>query len=215
MKKQSKIKFFSCVTVPFLALIFGCGGNKVVKQNQAMAEPNKPVVYEKTATATAQRPAWTNQTTFYEDDVGIHFSGSVMGGSDYALTLRLAKSEAIKNLLESIEIKTRSEFSSVMHGNFGKDEDIGRYVTDAVAWTVENLRVSGIKQQNIYYEQTLDPGTHRVRYNAWVNLNISKADYIKAKTGAAEKLLTKALRERDEEAKQKALELLERLRTET
>jgi len=213
MKRQSKIKFFSCVTVPFLALIFGCGGNKVVKQNQAMADLNKPVVYEKTG--TTQRPAWTNQTTFYEDDVGFHFSGGVMGGSDYALTLRLAKSEAIKNLLESIEIKTRSEFSSVRHGNYGKDEDIGRYMTDAVAWTVENLRVSGIKQQNIYYEQTVEPGTHRVRYNAWVNLDISKADYIKAKIGAAEKLLNKAIRERDEEAKQKALELLERLRTET
>jgi hypothetical protein len=213
MKKQSKIKIFSCVTVPFLALIFGCGGNKAVKQNQAMADLNKPIVYEKTG--TTQRPAWTNQTTFYEDDVGFHFSGGVMGGSDYALTLRLAKSEAIKNLLESIEIKTRSEFSSVMHGNYGKDGDIGRYVTDAVAWTVENIRVSGIKQQDIYYEQTIEPGTHRVRYNAWVNLNISKADYIKSKTGAAEKLLNKAIRERDEEAKQKALELLERLRTET
>jgi len=215
MKKQSKIKIFSCVVVPFLGLIFGCGGNKVVKQNQAMAEPNKPVVHEKTTTVAAQRPAWANQTTFYEDDVGFHFSGGVMGGSDYALTLRLAKSEAVKNLLESIEIKTRSEFSSVMHGNYGKDGDIGRYVTDAVAWTVENIRVSGIKQQNIYYEQTAEPGTHRVRYNAWVNLNISKSDYIKAKTGAAEKLLNKAIREKDEEAKQKALELLERLRTET
>jgi len=212
MKKYSKIKIFSCVTVPFLALIFGCGGNKVVKQNQAMADLYKPVVHEKTG--TTQRPVWTNQTTFYEDDVGFHFSGGVMGGSDYALTLRLAKSEAIKNLLESIEIKTRSEFSSVMHGNYGKNEDIGRYVTDAVAWTVENLRVSGIKQQDIYYEQTFDPGTQRVRYNAWVNLNINRADYIKAKTGAAEKLLNKAIRERDEEAKQKALELLERLRTE-
>ena len=211
MKKQSKIKIFICVIVPFLTFFLGCGGNKVVKQNQVMADLNKPVVYEKTG--TTQRPAWTNQTTFYEDDVGFHFSGGIMGGSDYALTLRLAKSEAIKNLLESIEIKTRSEFSSVMHGNYGSD-DIGRYVTDAVAWTVENLRVSGIKQQDIHYEQTFDPGTHRVRYNAWVNLDINKADYIKAKTGAAEKLLNKAIRERDEEAKQKALELLDRLRTE-
>lgn len=211
MKKHSKIKIFICVMVPFLALIFACGGNKVIKQNQAMADLNKPVVYEKTG--TTQRPAWTNQTTFYEDDVGFHFSGGVMGGSDYALTLRLAKSEAIKNLLESIEIKARAEFSSVMHGNYGKD-DIGRYVTDAVAWTVENLRVSGIKQQEIYYEQTFDPGTHRLRYNSWISLSIGKADYIKAKTGAAEKLLNKAIRERDEEAKQKALELLERLRTE-
>ena len=211
MKRQSKIKIICCGLVPFLALILGCGGNKVVKQNQAMADLNKPVVYEKTG--ATQRPAWTNQATFYEDDVGFHFSGGVMGGSDYALTLRLAKSEAIKNLLESIEIKTRSEFSSVLHGNYGSD-DIGRYVTDAVAWTVENLRVSGIKQQNIYYEQTFDPVSQRTRYNAWVNLEIGKADYLKARIGAAERLLKKAIREKDEEAKEKALELLEKLRTE-
>jgi hypothetical protein len=211
MKKVSKTKFAGSLIVPFLVVALGCGGNKVVKQNQEMADLNKPVLVEKTG--GPQRPEWTNKTNFYEDESGIHFTGGVMGGSDYALTLRLAKSEAIKNLLESIEIKARAEFSSVMHGNYGND-DIGRYVTDAVAWTVGNLRVGGIKQRNIYYEQAFDPGTHRVRYNAWVDLEINKADYIKAKTGAAEKLLNKAIREKDEEAKEKALELLEQLRTE-
>ena len=211
MKKASKIQIVGCLIVPFLIAASGCGAGKAVKQNQEMADLNKLVVMEKTG--GPQRPEWTNKTNFYEDESGIHFTGGVMGGSDYALTLRLAKSEAIKNLLESIEIKARAEFSSVMHGNYGND-DIGRYVTDAAAWTVGNLRVGGIKQRNIYYEQAFDPGTHRVRYNAWVDLEINKADYNKAKTGAAEKLLNKAIREKDEEAKEKALELLEQLRTE-
>ena len=211
MKKRFTIHVCSLFVIPLLVLIMGCGGNKVVKQNQAMAELSKPVVVEK-AGAT-QRPAWTNQTTFYEDAQGLHFTGGVMGGSDYALSLRMAKSEAIKNLLESVEVKARSEFSSAMHGNYGND-DIGRYVTDAVAWTVESLRIGGIKQINIYHEQILDPATHRIRYNAWVNLEISKADFIKAKTGAAERLLKKAIREQDAEAREKALELLERLRNE-
>lgn len=208
MKKSLMMK---AVGFFFLFAIMGCGGNKVVKQDQPMAEFSRPVVMEKTG--ATQRPEWTNQITFSEDAQGLHFTGGVMGGSDYALTLRLAKSEAIKNLLESIEIKVRSEFSSVMQGNYGND-DIGRYVTDAVAWTVDNLRVGGIKQRNIFYEQTFDPGTHRVRYNAWVSLEVSRADYIKAKTVAAERLLKKAIREQDAEAKEKALEILERLREE-
>ena len=212
MKKESRIKIFICVMVPFLTFILGCGGSKVVKQNQAMAEQNKPVIYEKTG--TTQRPEWTNQLSYSEDDRGYQFTGGVMGGADYALTIRMAKSEAIKNLLESIEIKARSEFSSVMHGNYGKDESLGRYVTDAVAWTVENLRVSGIRQQAIYYEQHFDPVSQRTRYNAWVNLEIGRTDYLKARIGAAERLLKKAIREKDEEAKEKALELLEKLRTE-
>jgi len=211
MNKRLSIHVCNVFVIPILMLTYGCVGNKVVKQNQAMAELSRPVVTEKTG--ATQRPEWTNQTTFYEDARGLHFTGGIMGGSDYALTLRLAKSEAIKNLLESVEIKARSEFSSVMHGNYGSD-DIGRYVTDAVAWTVDNLRVGGIKQRDIFYEQTFDPGSHRVRYNAWVNLEVSRADYIKAKTSAAERLLKKAVREQDAEAKEKALEILERLREE-
>ena len=212
MKTCLRKKLVVWYVVFFLLAIIGCGGgNKVVKQNLVMAESYKPVVYEKSG--STQRPEWTNQVTFYENAQGFQFTGGVMSGSDYALTLRLAKSEAIKNLLESIEIKARSEFSSVMHGNYGND-DLGRYVTDAVAWTVDNLRVGGIKQRDIYYEQTFDPGTHRNRYNAWVKLEINRADYIKAKTRAAEKLLNKAIRENDEEAKEKAQEMLEKLRTE-
>jgi hypothetical protein len=212
MEKTSRIKIVGYLMVPFLMVAIGCGGNKVLKQNQAMAEQTRPVVYEKTG--TTQRPEWTNQLSYSEDDRSYHFTGGVMGGADYALTIRMAKSEAIKNLLESIEIKARSEFSSVMHGNYGKDESLGRYVTDAVAWTVENLRVSGIKQQAIYYEQHFDPVSQRTRYNTWVNLEIGKADYLKARIGAAERLLKKAVREKDEEAKEKTLELLEKLRTE-
>jgi hypothetical protein len=53
-----------------------------------------------------------------------------------------------------------------------------------------------------------------VEYNVWVRLEISRADYVKAKTEAAQKLLDKAIREKDQEAKEKALELLERLRQE-
>lgn len=205
------LRTISYLMVPFTLFISGCGGNKQVKQNQVMAEISKPVIMEKTG--TTQRPQWTTQITFYEDEQGFHFTGGVMGGSDYALTLRLAKSEALKNLLESIEIKARSEFSSVMHGNFTSDV-VGRYVNDAIAWTVENIRVHGIRQRDIYYEQSFDPVTHRVRYNAWVRLDISRADYIRAKTEAAERLLKKAIREKDDEAKQKARELLDRLQTE-
>lgn len=209
---KGRFEGFVSSVVMFLLLVTGCGGSKAVRQNQAMAEVYKPVVYE--TSGDNKRPEWTTRVTFHENDQGFAFTGGVMGGSDYALTLRLAKSEAIKNLLESIEIKARSEFSSVMQGNYGKDGGIGRFVTDAVAWTVDNLRVSGIKQKEIYYEQAFEPETHRSRYNAWVMLETSRADYIKAKTGAAEKLLNKAIREKDDQAKEKALELLNRLRNE-
>ena len=197
----------------FLAFIlgYGCGGSKLSKNYKEIAEIHKPIVLEDTE--GSKRPDWTNSTTFSEDDQGFHFSGGVIGGADYALTLRMAKAEAIKNLLESIEIKARSEFSSVMHGSNSLESDIGRYVTDAVAWTIDNLRVRGIKQREIYYERVFDPSQQAVKYNAWVRLEIVKADYFKAKVDAAKRLLSKTIRENDKEAKQKAEELLENLRT--
>lgn len=201
-------KFF--IPVFFIALsLIGCGASKVAKQQAAFIELQKPVVVERTG--KDKRPDWTSEKPFSEDDNGFHFTGGYMGGGDYSLTLRLAKSEAIKNLLESVEIKARSEFSSVIQGQNQTDGDLGRYVTDAVAWTVENLRVRGIRQGRIHYEQIFDPVSQSFKYNSWVQLIISKPDYQKAKVDAAQRLLDKAVREQDKEAKEKAKELLEKL----
>ena len=136
-------------------LLLGCGANKVAKQKEAFIEAQKPVVVQKMG--QEKRPDWTSDKPYFEDEAGFYFTAGCMGGADYALTLRLAKSEAMKNLLESIQVKARGEFSSAIHGQNRTDRDLGRYVTDAVAWTVENLRIEGITQDRIYYEQIFDP----------------------------------------------------------
>ena len=193
-------------------MLSGCGGSKVAKQKEAFIEAQKPVVVQKMG--QEKRPDWTWEKPYFEDDVGFHFTGGIMGGADYALTLRLAKSEAMKNLLESIQVKARGEFSGAIHGQNRTDADLGRYVTDTVAWTVENLRIGGITQDRIYYEQVFDPVSQSFKYNSWVQVGITRADYVKAKTDAGQKLLDKAIRDKDEEAKGKAQELLDKLREE-
>jgi len=193
-------------------LLSGCGASKAAKQKEAFIEAQKPVVVTKMG--QEKRPDWTSEKPYFEDDVGFHFTGATMCGADYALTLRLAKSEAMKNLLESIQVKARGEFSSAIQGQNRADADLGRYVTDTVAWTVDNLRIGGITQDRIYYEQIFDPVSQSFKYNSWVQVGISRADYVKAKTEAAQKLLDKAIRDKDEEAKEKAQELLDRLREE-
>jgi hypothetical protein len=89
-----------------------------------------------------KRPEWASEKPFAEDENGFLFTGGFMGGADYAHTLRLAKAEATKNLLESIEIKARWEFSSAIQGQNRAGTDLGRYMTDAVAWTLDSLRIS-------------------------------------------------------------------------
>ena len=62
-----------------------------------MVELHRPVVVEKTG--KDKRPDWTSEKPFFEDNGGLYFAGGNIGGADYILTLRLAKSEAMKNLL--------------------------------------------------------------------------------------------------------------------
>lgn len=193
-------------------LLVGCGGSKALKQKEALIETQKPVVVQRIG--EDKRPKWTAEKPYYEDEEGFHFTGGFMGGADYALTLRLAKSEAMKNLLESIQVKARGEFSSAIHGQNRSESDLGRYVTDAVGWTIDSLRIGGIKQDRIYYEQVYDPMSNAFKFNSWVQVGIPRADYVKAKTDAAQRLLDKAIRERDEGAKKKAMELLDTLRQE-
>ena len=205
--REIKIMFFwLCIA----SILIGCGASKAARKNVSFIEVHKPVIVEKTG--KDNRPDWTSEKPFFENEDGLHFSGGYMGGADYSLTLRLAKAEATKNLLESVQIKVRSEFSNAIHGQNRVDSDLGRYVTDAVAWTVDNLRIGGIKQNQIYYEQIFDPISQSFKYNSWVQLRISTVDYVKAKTDAAQSMLNKAIQENDEEAKDKALELLEKLR---
>ena len=209
--ENNRLKLRALIYFTAITILSGCGGNKVVKQNQAIAKLTKPIVLEKTG--NTGRPNWTNNLTFFKDDQGLHFTAGVMNGADYALTVRMAKAEAIKHLLESIEIKARSEFSTALQGKNRTESDISRYITDAVAWTIENIKVAGIKQSRIFYEKVLDPASHTIKYNTWVELEISNSDYTKAKVNAAERLLDQALKEQNEDTRKKALELLDKLRT--
>ena len=209
--KHNRLKLRFLLYFAGISFFFGCGGNKVINPMQALANFNSPIVLEKTG--KTDRPNWTDNSTFFKDDQGLHFTGGVMGGADYALTIRMAKAEAIKHLLESVEIKARSEFSTALQGKNRTESDISRYITDAVAWTIENIKVAGIKQSRIFYEKVLDPASHTIKYNTWVELEISNSDYTKAKVNAAERLLDQALKEQNEDTRKKALELLDKLRT--
>jgi len=208
MKKSMFIVLTTELTLTIF-LTFGCSSSKVAKQKEALIEVHKPVIVNRTD--KDNRPEWTTKEPYIEEDGYLIYTGGMIGGADYALTLRLAKSEATKNLLESIHIKARTEFSNAIHGQNRSETDLGRYVTDAVAWTVDSLRIGGIRQKEIYYEQVFDPANQSFKYNAWVQVQISKPDYLKAKIAATEKLLDRAIRQKDQEAKEKALELLDKL----
>jgi hypothetical protein len=159
------------------------------------------------------RPEWTKKSSF-EKDGTIHFSGGFLNGSDYSVSVRCANAEALKVAAQSISQYIRSEFSEYAQGSNTGADGVQRYVEDGIAAFVDNLHIQGIKQKEIYYEETFSAQIMQPTYNVFVMLEISKADYLKTKSDVLRKLRNKFSKENESEAKEKAEKLLEDLKKE-
>ena len=181
----------------------------------ACAARNKDLFTEKLIETSkkSSKPAWVFKT-FKETKNGYEFSGGVTEVSDYALGISEARAEAIKNGIVSIQIKVRTEFTKFASGANMSQDVAGKWVGDGIAFVVESLYVSGIKQKEVYYEKAKYNTEYKPHYNIWVLCSISSIEYLKAKIDAAQKLVNKYQQEKNEEAKEKAEELLDQLREE-
>lgn len=199
----------------WLVLFTGCGGNSNIKQArqtvQEVYEIQKPI--EVRTSLSDKRPAWIHKSMF-EDEGNLYFSGGYMNGSDYSVTIRCANAEALKSAIQSISQFIRSEFSMYAHGpNTGAD-GIDRYVSDGIATVTRSLHLQGIKQKEIYYEEMFSPYVMQPTFNIWVQLEISKAEYLKAKADAVRQLRNRFASAGKVEAKKKAENLLNDLKRE-
>jgi len=90
--------------------------------------------------------------------------------------------------------------------------EIDRYVDDGIATFTESLHMQGIRQKEIYYEEIFNPSVMTPAYNVWVQLEMSKADYLYAKAEMLRRLRNKFSKAGEKEAKDKAEKLLEELK---
>jgi hypothetical protein len=161
----------------------------------------------------SSKPEWVFKT-FKELKDGYEFSGGVTDVADYGLGISEARAEAIKNGVISVQIKVGTEFTKFAEGSNMSPGMIGKWVSDGIAFLSDSLYVSGIKQKEIYYERVKYNTEYIPHYNIWALCSISSADYLKAKIDAVQGLVNKYQQEKNEEAKRKAEELLDRLRKE-
>jgi hypothetical protein len=201
----------------FIALVFnGCGASRAVKMNQAEMketyELQKPVLIR--TSEDDKRPKWTHNTVF-EKEGKVYFTGGFLNGADYAVTIRCANAEALKNLVQAISLYIRAEFSEYAQGsNMAYDQGIERFVEDGIATFAENVHVQGIKQVALYYEEMFSPALMQPSFNVFVKLEMSKTDYMKAKADILRHLRDRLKNEREIEAKEKAENLLQKLKDE-
>ena len=201
----------------FIGLAFcGCGTSRAVKMYQAEMkktyELQKPVLIR--TSEDDNRPQWTHNTVF-EKAGKVYFTGGFVNGADYAVTIRCANAEALKNIIQAISLYIRAEFSEYVQGsNSTYDHGIERFVEDGIATFAENVHVQGIKQVALYYEELFSPAVMQPSFNVFVKLEMSKADYLKAKADILRHLRDRFKNEGEIEAKEKAENLLQELKDE-
>jgi len=191
-------------------LFSGCSGSqKNISQAPAALkdayEAQRPYVVA--TSEDDKRPSWVKETVS-EKDGQVRFSGGFLNGSDYAVSIRCANAEALKVAAQGISQFIRAEFSSYVQGSNTGSGGVDRYVSDGIATFVDNLHVQGVRQAEIYYEEVMSPAVMQPTYNVWVRLEMSKADFLLAKSAALQKLRDRFARAGEVAAKEKAEKLL-------
>ncbi|MBU3956511.1 hypothetical protein KJ633_08635 [bacterium] len=180
----------------------GCGGPKI-------RPVGSQTVVEKSSDKT---PEWV-LVPFFEDETTMYFSGGLKGVGDYAVGLRQAKAEAMKNVAEAIKTKAKTEFVQNTRGSNMPGEDLGRFVQDGIAMTADNVNVSGLLPAESYYEKVEEVTETGVRYfyNCSVLFQIPTQQYKEARNRALNGIAEQARKENDKAAENAAMGLLEKL----
>jgi len=137
-------------------------------------------------------PDWVGRS--YWEEKGQHFYiGAVADRSDMALSLREAKAEGEKKLVEQIRQRIRTEFGSAIEGQ-NIDKQTGSYVRDLIAKVSDNVEVSGVQIPETYIEKVEEATGFGVKYvyNCYSQLQLSQADYLEARRRAMEGALEQA-----------------------
>lgn len=194
-------KWLAGVAVGALALGMGCAGKPPVIGSEKIIERSE-----------GSTPDWV-LTPFEEKKDTMYLSGVVKGVADYSLGLRQAKAEGLKNLVEQVKTRARTQFTEATRGSNMSPNDLGRFVEDGIAFTSDNLEVSGIAPKKYYYEKIERVTATGVQYlyNCFALLQLPVRDYKEARDRALNKLADEARKKQDKVAEQTAQDLLKKL----
>ena len=162
--------------------------------------------------SASKKPEWILTPSFEQDNM-MYFSGGVTRRGNYALGLRQAKAEAIKNLAEGVQARVRTEFTAATQGANISESDLGEFVSDAVGIITENLNIQGLQPVEVYYEK-IEKTTHtgvEYFYNCYNLVAIKQSDYMQAREIALNGLADKAKEANNRKAEDIANKLMERL----
>ena len=184
------------------ALVFqGCGGKLAgVKGAEELVE------------TSGKKPKMVARNIWFEEEKDAKFFlGFSDQAKDHDVALRVAELEGKKHIIEAIGTDIRVEGTRGLSGP--EKESVGRFFEESMAYLTNNMRLSGAILQETYWEKWARSGYGDVSYyyKAYGIVRISREDYERARTMAADALIGKAAQEVNLQAERAARGAKQRL----
>lgn len=125
------------------------------------------------------------------------------------LGIQQAKASATSEIAKKISQRVRTEFVETATGTNISEESIQEHLDYTVAYVADNVHVSAVQDEEIYWERVKVLTSEGIKYyfNIFVLVSIPKEEYQKAKNLAASKMMGA----QSVEAKKLGREVMDRL----
>ena len=199
MKK--KLFITGLIVVATALALQGCGGKLTgLKGAEELVE------------TSGKKPSMVSKNLWFEEDKDTRFFlGFSDQAKDHDVALRVAELEGKKHIIEAIGTDIRVEGTRGLSGP--EKESVGRFFEESMAYLTNNMRLSGAILQETYWEKWARSGYGDVSYyyKAYGIVRISREDYERARTMAADALIGKAAQEVNLQAERAARGAKQRL----
>lgn len=204
--RRNLITVFTAVAATTLALS-GCWSNS--QRLETFLESQGP------------KPGWVNAAddSFKQGEMTV-FKASVQRQRDLQLGVQAARAQALSMVTMSIQSSIESAFavSQSVRSNDVEDRDrAGSSLLNEISQVCKATRLTGATPKESYWEKmeylTRD-GDRAVGYNVWATVAISERDLKRARLAAEEKAMGIANSRKDEEAKARLMDSIQKLKNE-
>jgi len=138
-------------------------------------------------------PGWVKDPVL-EKKGRLFFKGQASGAPELDLCLRQAKANAIQNMVEAVKVRARSEYSEALRGTPAPGSQISRYLESMIAWTTENIELSGLTPEDEYWTKIAvrTYGGLEHKYQCYVRLSLPLEGFEAARNAALQQSIASA-----------------------
>jgi hypothetical protein len=175
-----------------LIVIVGCAGPSRTMPGQS-----------KIVETSGDKPDWVKKgDVSWTEKQNIYVKAMVNRQTDYSLGEQVCKSEGIRQIMEQVKLRGRADFSNAVKGDNTEGAVLGRATESVIALTTDNLEVSGIVADEVYWDkyETYDGSGMTYSYNIQGLYHIPESKYQEAVRNAVMSAAEKAKAAKDKEA---------------